>query len=94
MQHATGIPRFCKFTSEASTETLNYDDVSIRCYSQKVTRVLSCKMSVENKKLHRKALTIQEKVDIIKAVEGGSRQSEICRKKSLKKTTVSTVLKN
>ncbi|XP_066254309.1 tigger transposable element-derived protein 4-like [Euwallacea similis] len=42
----------------------------------------------------RKFITVKEKLDIIKSIESGIRKSEIAKRKSLAKTTVSTIWSN
>ena len=49
---------------------------------------------VNSTKMCRKALSIDEKISIIQEIEKGVKQVDICKSRCLKKTTVSTILKN
>lgn len=57
-------------------------------------RLISMLKQSNSNKRTRKALTMQEKADIIYQIEDGARQADICRSKMLTKTTVSTTIKN
>lgn len=49
---------------------------------------------VSSTKMSRKALSIDEKILIIREIESGVKQVDICKSRRLKKTTVSTILRN